>query len=179
VLSNVAIKPVTDLANKVKQSDPANISKKLAPYYADDVVGDLAAAFDMQLEQINYFLTQEKLFTGDVSHELRTPLTIINGASDILLSSKDLSVKNREVAYRINKASSDMIRLINAFLIMTRVERSSVQKELVSANQVLAETVDRLRPRFEEKNITIQFEENALLQVRTESELVSIVLSNI
>lgn len=179
VLSNLAIKPVTNLALQVRESDPSNINQKLSSYYADDVVGELASSFDNQLEQINYFLVQEKLFTGDVSHELRTPLTIIHGASDILLASKDLNKKNRDVAIRINNASADMIRLINAFLIMTRVERSSVKMELVSANQVLAEALERLRPRLIENNISVEFEENAVLEVRAASELLSIVVSNI
>ena len=180
ILSRIALKPVTTLANQVQTGDVLDTPSKLAPYYSDDVVGRLATAFDKQVEQIRYFLDQEKLFTGDVSHELRTPLTIIAGAADILSAQSMLPIKSANAVSRIQRATGEMIALVNAFLLLSK-EKDSVNSDFeeVRINQIAAQCLLEIKGACEHRGVRVVLEEHAQLIVQAIPELIRVVIGNL
>ena len=78
LLARKVIEPVVRLARQVRQPDQLlALAPALALDYANDEVGQLAAAFDDALGMLRHALKREQLFTSDVSHELRTPLMVL------------------------------------------------------------------------------------------------------
>ncbi len=114
------MQPVSRLAQQVQHRDQLlPLAPPLAPEYADDEIGHLAAAFDRTLGKLRNSLEREKLFTSDVSHELRTPLMIIASSSE-LLAEANLSEKENTHLKRIQRASEEMHDLVQTFLILAR-----------------------------------------------------------
>lgn len=179
LLTNTALKPINELADQMEKSNPEDLTESISHYYSDDVVGQLASTFDKQTSQIRYFLAQEKLFTGDVSHELRTPITVIAGAVDVL-KNQSLPTKSLDVVERISNATSAMSKLVNAFLLITRVESESTpRKQSITVNQLVAEQLSKVSENLVAKNIEIEFVEKTILKLELIPELLDIVISNL
>lgn len=116
------MKPVIRLAQQVRHRDQLHpLAPALAPEYADDEIGHLAAAFDSTLGQLRLSLERERLFTSDVSHELRTPLMVISTACE-LLAEYPLETRERELVARIGRATEEMRDLVQTFLMLARAQ---------------------------------------------------------
>lgn len=121
VLSRAVIAPVVRLAGQVEHRDQLlPIAPALAPEYAQDEVGRLAAAFDTTLGQLRQALEREQLFTSDVSHELRTPLMVIASSCELLQAQPGLNAAQHTQLQRIARAVSEMQELVETFLGLAR-----------------------------------------------------------
>ncbi len=120
VMARQVMEPVARLAGQVRHPDQlATRTAPLAPGYADDEIGHLAAAFDTTLGQLRRSIERERLFTSDVSHELRTPLMVISTSCELLLENP-LQVAQRGQVERIARAARDMNDLVRTFLLLAR-----------------------------------------------------------
>lgn len=120
VMARQVMEPVARLAGQVRHPDQLDTgTAPLAPGYADDEIGHLAAAFDKTLGQLRRSIERERLFTSDVSHELRTPLMVISTSCELLLGNQ-LQEGQREQVTRIARAARDMNDLVRTFLLLAR-----------------------------------------------------------
>ncbi len=121
LMSRRVIAPVIRLSRQVQHRDQLlPLAPPLAPDYANDEVGRLAAAFDHTLGRLREALDRERMFTSDVSHELRTPLMVIASSCE-LLREKGLSDAGRSSQLeRIERACSEMRELVETFLRLAR-----------------------------------------------------------
>ena len=78
--------PVSELAQRAEGSGRSAQPEPLATHFADDEVGQLAAALDDYAMRLTEVVQRDREFNADVSHELRTPLAVIKGAVELLLS---------------------------------------------------------------------------------------------
>ncbi len=126
LLARQVIAPVARLARQVSHGDQLlPLAPALAPDYANDEVGQLAAAFDTTLEHLRHALDRERFFTSDVSHELRTPLMVIASSCELLLEDDDLSASQHKQLERIQKAGSEIHELVETFLLLARGDSQS------------------------------------------------------
>lgn len=126
LLARQIIAPVARLARQVSHRDQLlPTAPTLASDYANDEVGQLAAAFDTTLEHLRHTLDRERFFTSDVSHELRTPLMVIASSCELLLEEDDLSASQHKQLARIQKAGSEIHELVETFLLLARGDSQS------------------------------------------------------
>src|SRR5690606_19497964 len=83
------MRPVTELAARLRAYRGSSQPKKLAGHFPDDEVGQLAEALDDYASRLTEVVQRDREFNADVSHELRTPLAVIKGAVELLLSRPD------------------------------------------------------------------------------------------
>ncbi|HCU68072.1 MAG TPA: sensor histidine kinase [Desulfomicrobium sp.] len=120
VMARQVMAPVARLAGQVRHPDQLDTrTAPLAPSYAHDEIGHLAAAFDKTLGQLRRSIERERLFTSDVSHELRTPLMVISTSCELLLENEPHDAQ-REQIERIARAARDMNDLVRTFLMLAR-----------------------------------------------------------
>lgn len=123
LLARKVIEPVVRLSRQVRHRDQLlTLAPPLAPNYAADEVGQLAAAFDTTLGLLRHALTRERLFTSDVSHELRTPLMVLASSCELLLANPGLDPRARAQVERMARASHEMRDLVQTFLLLARAE---------------------------------------------------------
>jgi cell cycle sensor histidine kinase DivJ len=102
-------------------------------------------------------------FLTTVNHELRTPLNAIIGFSEFLANpatTPQSADRLREYAGIINGAGQDMLRIVNAMIDITRIDRGVYEFEPEPANvtAIVRSAVDSFRLEPEGKNTRIGIE---------------------
>lgn len=99
-------------------------------------------------------------FISTVTHELRTPITSIRSFSQILASKKDLSSQQKDEFLSIILKECDRIsRLINQVLEVEKLEHSPSSQEAYSnINEAIKNSLRRLEPQIQEKNIRLSLD---------------------
>lgn len=137
--SKRVISPLTELAHRMKGMAGSDKPQKLAPHFANDEVGQLAAVLDDYAEQMTSLVKRDREFNSDVSHELRTPLAVIRGATELLLANPDLPDKTRQRLLRIERAAVQSTDLTTALLLLSRNERGTGHTPLLKLCHQLAD----------------------------------------
>ncbi len=140
-LSGQVIRPIKDLAQRVRLIEPKEKSEPLARDFANDEVGELAAAFDLYQERLAAFVCREREFTADASHELRNPLAVVRATAEGLLSNKALPVALQSKTERILRAAEGMTGTLEVLLWLAR---EKVEKLSLDGKTDLASELERL-----------------------------------
>lgn len=117
-------RPIAALDQRVQALDKQGTFGETASFGSGEV-GRLAYSFASTYQRLQSFLAREKRFTREVSHELRTPVAVIQGALEIL----EIQPDNPNACQRIRRASQEMERLIETFLLLGREENLSLSEE--------------------------------------------------
>ncbi len=134
------------------------IEAHCAPITGDHgaVIGAVAVLRDVTVLRHTERLRRE--LTANVSHELRTPLTSIKGFAETLLN----GAMRDEAALRqflmiIDSEADRLVKLVDDLLDLSKLETKGASLELgpVELSQLVAHTVDKLRPMAEAANLTL------------------------
>jgi signal transduction histidine kinase len=179
-LSRRVLRPVTDLVHRVQKLKLSQQAPPLAHHFADDEVGQLAAALDDYSQRLNELATRDQEFNANVSHELRTPLAIIRGAAELLLAQEGLPEKTQERIRRIDRAARQSSELTNALLLLSRNERRVVTpEEPTIVTSVVEQVIDTHRFQLGNKPIEVKVEVNANPMVAAPPEVLAVALGNL
>ncbi|MHB1272863.1 MAG: sensor histidine kinase [Rhodanobacter sp.] len=179
-LSRRVLKPVTELARRLRDFRKAGKAEPLAPHFADDEVGELAHALDEYSARLTAMVEHDREFNSDVSHELRTPLAVIASTTELLQGSSDLTDKLRERLKRIERASRQATELIEALLLLSRAERRGPTRgETTEVGKVAADVIESQRPQLRGKPLTIELEVAAPVSVNAPASVLSVALTNL
>ena len=171
--------PVAELAARVTNLKPENYQTPLAEDFPNDEVGLLAKDFDAYLQRLSDFIERERYFTSDVSHEVRTPLTVIEGATDVLLSSPDLNDSNRKPIDRISRSVHEMSELVSALLLLAREDESDISESGCVVSEVLKKVLDGHQHLLKHKSVDIKLDIQAEIILPVECTLLRVVLANL
>lgn len=179
-LSTRVIRPVTDLARRLRGFREDGRVEPLAPHFARDEVGQLAEALDEYADRLEHVVARDREFNSDVSHELRTPLAVISSTTELLQTSPDMTPKLRERLERIERASRQANELIEALLLLSRAERSGpMDGETSAVEPVVRDVVDSQLPQLQRKPVKIHIESDQPLAVNAPSSVLSVALTNL
>jgi signal transduction histidine kinase len=179
-LSRRVMKPVTDLARRLRAFRSGRQPEALAPHFAEDEVGELAAALDDYAQRQSALIERDREFNADVSHELRTPLAVIASTTELLLASQDLPEKLHTRLQRIERAVRQSTELTQALLLLSRAERSGPgDGETTDVARVAADAIETNRPHLGKKPVTIERIVEAPSQVEAPSSVVAVALGNL
>ncbi|AXK71315.1 sensor histidine kinase [Lysobacter sp. TY2-98] len=167
--------PVLELARRLKKSR-AGLDEPLANDFADDEVGQLAAALDEYSARLTHVVQRDREFNADVSHELRTPLAVIRGAIELLLARPDLDEKTRNRMLRIQRSEQQCTDLIGALLLLSRNERGSGSTDVAKVSEQL---LDAHRAQLGGKPVTLRVEGQRGLVVDAPESAVTVALNNL
>ncbi len=178
--SRKVIAPVIYLADQVNKFRPGYLPTDLSKDFINDEVGTLAAALEQSMKRIEAFVEREHQFTRDASHELRTPVTVIKGAVELLR--KQLNPAEASVLrplYRIQRQVTNMEKIIEALLWLSREEISTGPDQPFSVLPLVRDTIEENRQIIADKSIEINLvaEGNPVLNVP--ERLFNIALTNL
>ncbi|MET4675671.1 MULTISPECIES: HAMP domain-containing sensor histidine kinase [unclassified Luteibacter] len=179
-LSSRVLRPVTDLARRLRDFRRVGKAEALAPHFADDEVGELAVALDEYAMRLTSVVERDREFNSDVSHELRTPLAVIASTTELLQGSPDLTDKLRERLKRIERASRQATELIEALLLLSRAERRGPTRgETTDVAKVSADVIESQRPQMGMKPIEIELIADGSVTVNAPASVLSVALTNL
>ncbi len=98
-------------------------------------------------------------FVANVSHELKTPMSALGLLAETLVDETNPEVIKR-LTERIQVEAFRASRTIDDLLDLSRIEaEQSPQREVVSLNHILADSIERNRSSATNRNIAIKFDE--------------------
>jgi len=179
-LSRKVLKPVSELARRLRDFRKTGKAEPLAPHFADDEVGELALALDEYSHRLTAMVERDREFNSDVSHELRTPLAVIASTTELLQGSHDLTDKLRERLKRIERSSRQATELIEALLLLSRAERRGPTRgETTEVAKVASDVIESQRPQMRDKPISIELVVKHSLSVNAPASVLSVALTNL
>jgi len=179
-LSRKVLKPVTELARRLRDFRKAGRVEPLAQHFADDEVGQLAQALDEYAERLTAMVERDREFNSDVSHELRTPLAVISSTTELLQGSPDLTDKLRERLKRIERASRQATELIEALLLLSRAERRGPTRgEITDVAKVATDVIESQRPQIRDKPLEVELLQHDSVSVNAPASVLSVALTNL
>lgn len=178
--SRRVISPVTELVSRVRGFARSGRHEALAPHFAADEVGELAAALDDYSSRLTSVVERDREFNADVSHELRTPLSVIHGAAELLLTQSDLTPKTRERLLRIERAVRQSTELTTALLLLSRGEKQGPSDgETSDVGAIVEQVIDVCRNQLGSKPIDIHLERLAAPEVEAPAAVLAVALTNL
>lgn len=178
--SRRVMRPVTDLAERLESLGEQTPPPSLSPYFADDEVGQLAAALDHYAERLHHLVERDREFNADVSHELRTPLAVISGATELLLAQDDLPEKTRVRLLRIARASRQSADITTALLHLVRAERGTHEDSRAHNVRDIAEKVLQLHePLLGNRPLEFRLVETDRVSVIAPESVISVTMGNL
>jgi signal transduction histidine kinase len=179
-LSARVMSPVIDLARRVQAMSRSGRPEPLKKHFANDEVGQLAAALDDYSTRLTELVERDREFNADVSHELRTPLAVIASTTELLQGSPDLTDKLRERLKRIERAVRQSTELTDALLLLSRRERQApTDGETTDVARVVEQVVDVQRPHLGGKPVNVRVEIEEPLAAAAPSSVVAVALGNL
>lgn len=178
--SRRVMRPVSDLADRLGAIGEQSPPPKLSPFFADDEVGQLAAALDTYAERLHHLVERDREFNADVSHELRTPLAVISGATELLLAQEDLPEKSRIRLLRIARASRQSTDITTALLHLVRAERGTHEDSKAHNVREIAEEILHLHePLLGNKPLELRVVETDRLSVIAPESVIAVAMGNL
>ncbi|RAP59590.1 sensor histidine kinase [Oleiagrimonas sp. MCCC 1A03011] len=179
-LSRRVLRPVTELAARLRDFRRIGKAEPLAPHVADDEIGELAQALDEYSERLTALVERDREFNSDVSHELRTPLAVISSTTELLQASPDLNDKLRERLKRIERSSRQATEMIEALLLLSRAERRGPTfGEITEAAKVAEDVIESQRPHMRGKPVDLRLRSVQPLKVDAPASVLAVVLTNL
>jgi signal transduction histidine kinase len=152
----------------------------LSAHFADDEVGQLAAALDSYADRLHHLVERDREFNADVSHELRSPLTVITGATELLLAQPDLGPKVRTRLLRIARAARQSADITTALLHMVRAEQGiDTDSSAQNVGRVVNEVVHLYEPLIGNKPLTLRVAEEDKVSVIAPESVIAVTVGNL
>lgn len=179
-LSRKVLKPVSELARRLRDFRKTGKAEPLAPDFADDEVGELALALDEYSQRLTAMVERDREFNSDVSHELRTPLAVISSTTELLQGSPDLTDKLRERLKRIERSSRQATELIEALLLLSRAERRGPTRgETTEVAKVASDVIESQRPQMRDKPLEVELIVRQPASINAPASVLSVALTNL
>jgi signal transduction histidine kinase len=118
-------------------------------------------------------------FTASVSHDLRSPLTTIAGQAGLLelaLGGSATDDQKRRLQ-RIQNSVKQMSELIDALLVLSRITRHTLRREIVDVSALIDIVVSDLRARDPARHIDVQVQPG--MTVHGDRRLISDLFANV
>ncbi len=181
LLARRVMAPVVRLSQQVRNRDPlVPVGTPLHADYASDEVGELAKAFDSALDNLRHALNRERLFTSDVSHEIRTPLMVIASSCELLMASCTLDESGHTQLLRVQRASAELLELVQVFLELARDSRNAAMLAIGSPLLSIAEeSMRRFDAEASAKGLSLQLVVDDSDEQLYHAVFVTTVLSNL
>lgn len=178
--SSRIMRPVTDLAERLRQLGDETPNPQLAQWFTDDEVGQLAAALDDYAARIHHLVERDREFNADVSHELRTPLTVISGATELLLAQEDLPEKTRMRILRIARAARQSTDITTALLHLVRAEQGTNQdSQAHSVTDIVEKLIHLHEPLLDNKPLELKIIEEDRVSVIAPESVIAVTVGNL
>ena len=136
---------------------------------------------EKDIEEKSKIDDMRKQFISDVSHELKTPIALIQGYSEGLIENVNTDDENRKFyASVILDEVNKMDRLVAQLLELMKLEygkREFNNKEF-DVCELIKEVIRKSKVMLEEKEITVQFDENASVIVLADDFYIEQVITN-
>lgn len=147
--------PIRAMADVVAQLGPASLGVRMRAQGPNDETRRLADAIDTMLDRAAEGYEAQRRFAANASHELRTPLATQRALIEVSLRSA-LTAEQLELVSRQLLATNERNEaLVEGLLVLAETERGLLTSTSQRLDNLVAATIDRLRPFAAERGVRI------------------------
>ncbi|MCD6350490.1 MAG: HAMP domain-containing protein [Armatimonadetes bacterium] len=140
-----SLAPVKNLTYRLSLLDSNSLAERLPVRGAGDELDELVEAFNRLMDRIAQAFSSLQDFTRYAAHQLRTPLTVLRGETELALS-QDLSPEQSRAALeRVHEEIERLQRLVDALLLLARLEGKQPEPQVVEVNSALDQAWRRVK----------------------------------
>ena len=157
VLASSAVNPLARLTKSISKRGPKDLRPVAASVPAEMV--PLVSSLNSLMHRLEKSLTRSEDFITEAAHRVRTPLTIVRAQAEITLRQidKPRNRKNlKEIIRAIDESSRAAGQLLDHAMVTFRADNLALEK--VNVCQLINDTVDRLRPLADLRDISLEVE---------------------
>jgi signal transduction histidine kinase len=158
LLASRLARPLHQLASAARRLGKGARTNRVDPIRGPREVRDLAAAFDSMAADLQRQDQLRRGLTANVAHELRTPLSILQAQTVAL--SEGIIDWTPEVAGSFAEEVGRLSRLVEDLGTLAAAEAASLNltRDPLRLDHVAIDTVERLRHRLDQRNITLRLD---------------------
>lgn len=155
--SKFLLRPLTLIVRRLQRIEhPGTFKAKTLRTSTDDFIY-LNNTINEMMGQVQAAFLKEKEFIGNVSHELLTPISILQNRMENLLTDPDLPDAYLEKFVENQKTLHRLKNIIQALLLISRIENEQYLKnETVDVENLALEVLEEIRDRAEAREITLE-----------------------
>lgn len=176
--------PMNRLSKATKEVAEGDFSVYIKPIHtADkaDYVDQMFHDFNKMVKELGSLETMKTDFVANVSHEIKTPIAIIQNYATLLKSPKLSILDRNNYTDTIITAAKSLNSLVSTMLMLNKLENQQIvlpPKPYDVCGQ-LADTIFRLDPLFEEKNLTLEIGLEDRAYIIADENLMDLVWRNL
>ena len=175
------VKRISDGLNKITSGD---FSERIKPF-ADPLRGNqynlIIESINKMADELSGVETLRTDFVSNVSHEMKTPLAVIQNYATLLRSPKISEADRIEYAEAISESTKRLSSLITNILRLNKLENQQIYPDSKPFNlsEQICECMLAFENEWERKNIMIETDIQDDIVISADSELLSLVWSNL
>lgn len=178
-ISGVLTKPISELANKLAERSPNDLSKLTLNQQVDTLeLQKLLDTLHIYQEKIHQLINRERAFNRYTSHELRTPIMIMQGAITLLAQSQDPIFVERQ-RQRLQVACTQISEFIETLLSLTKTLAPEERLPREISKSQLQAILDSHQHLLTNDSIALQIIIEQPLSVRMPTSMFFILLANV
>ena len=157
MLARSAVNPLARLTKSISKRGPKDLRPVAAPVPAEMV--PLVSSLNTLMHRLEKSLTRSEDFITEAAHRVRTPLTVVRTQAEITLRQidKPRNRKNlKEIIRAIDESSRAAGQLLDHAMVTFRADNLALEK--VNICQLINDTVDRLSPLADLRDISLEVE---------------------
>ena len=157
MLARSAVNPLARLTKSISKRGPKDLRPVAAPVPA--VMVPLVSSLNTLMHRLEKSLTRSEDFITEAAHRVRTPLTVVRTQAEITLRQidKPRNRKNlKEIIRAIDESSRAAGQLLDHAMVTFRADNLALEK--VNICQLINDTVDRLSPLADLRDISLEVE---------------------
>ena len=157
MLARSAVNPLARLTKSISKRGPKDLRPVAAPVPAEMV--PLVSSLNTLMHRLEKSLTRSEDFITEAAHRVRTPLTVVRTQAEITLRQidKPRNRKNlKEIIRAIDESSRAAGQLLDHAMVTFRADNLALEK--VNICQLINDTVERLSPLADLRDISLEVE---------------------
>lgn len=177
-VSAATIGPLKRLADSVARRGPQDLSPVAKPVPTE--MAPLVSSLNHFMERLENSLKQSEDFIAEAAHRVRTPIATVRSHAEMTLQRVDKE-ENRQALRSMIRAIDETSRAAGQLLDHAMISFRADQHEYnnVDLVEIAEDTVQRLTPVAEMKDVIIQLESDSQVQVSGDSILIQNAIRNL
>ena len=179
--SKFIVDPIRKILEVIQRMSEGHLDQRLE-IKGHTEMAELAFSFNLMADKLQQVEETRQNFVSNVSHELKTPLSSMKVLSESLLFQDDVPVEMyKEFLQDINSEIDRMADIIEDLLSLVRLGQKEIPLNLktLSLNKFIGETLKRLYPLAEKKDIELAYEPAKDVEIEADEMKLTLGISNI
>jgi len=173
--------PIKDITKTAKKIDTNRFTYKIKQPKYNDELKELIDAFNSMIIRLQNGFEQIERFNSDVSHELKTPLTVIKGEANLALRKLREPQEYQESIKMMLQEANSMQKMIDDLLLLVQYSKENIEQSFsqIDMDTILIMVLEKYNTIAKEKNIKVHLDKLVPISYRANSQLITIIFSNL